>query len=157
MIEYLSKILLEDKYTHAIILPCFKIKKLIEHIEKEKAIKSILITREEEGIGIAAGLVLSGKKPFMLIQSSGLGNSINAICSLLFAYNIPLLILASYRGYYNETMEAQIELGKRLPGILDGIKIDYKIIDKGDKQVLSSIIRKEDSIRIGLLSPRCFE
>jgi sulfopyruvate decarboxylase subunit alpha len=43
-------------------------------------------TREEEAVGIAAGLYLGGARPTVMMQSSGLGNSLNAIASLLVPY-----------------------------------------------------------------------
>ena len=66
----------------------------------------------------------------MLIQSSALGNSFNALASLLVTYEIPILILASYRGYYKEKILAQVPLGKALPGMLESMKIPFVIIDR---------------------------
>jgi sulfopyruvate decarboxylase len=77
-------------------LPCDKIKNLLGMIPEN--FKEIPMTREENGMGIAAGLYLGGKKPAMLIQSTGIGNSINALSSLHMTYRIPLPILASWRG-----------------------------------------------------------
>ena len=157
MIKQISNLFEDEGYSHAIILPCERMGKLIEYIQNSSSIETVLVTREEEGVGISAGLFLSGKKPFMLIQSSGLGNSINAICSLLLAYQIPLLFVCSYRGYYKEKMEAQLELGIRLPRILDGMGVEYKIVDEFDADELTLFIRHNNSIRILLLSPRLFE
>ena len=42
-------------------------------------VSTTIATREEEAFGIAAGLYLGGKRPTVMLQSSGLGNSINAI------------------------------------------------------------------------------
>ena len=41
-----------------------------------------IATREEEAFGIAAGLYLGGARPTVMLQSSGLGNSLNALTSL---------------------------------------------------------------------------
>lgn len=124
-------ILKKYEYDFGVILPCSKIKNLINLIEKEPSIKIIPITREEEGVGICAGAYLAGKKPFMLIQSSGLGNSFNALTSLIKTYKIPLFILASYRGYHNEKILAQIPLGNALPKMLEALEIPYLILKKG--------------------------
>src|SRR5260370_37379210 len=45
-------------------------------------IRTTVATREEEAFGIAAGLYLGGIRPAEMLQSSGLGNSINALASL---------------------------------------------------------------------------
>src|SRR6187397_538362 len=58
-------------------------------------VRTTLATREEEAFGIAAGLYLGGARPTVLLQSSGLGNSLNAVTSLLLPYQIPALIVIS--------------------------------------------------------------
>jgi len=116
-------------YNFGVKFPCSIIKGLYDMLEGDNDIKVVTVTREEEGIGVSAGAYLAGKKPFMLIQSSGLGNSFNAIASLL-TYRIPILILASFRGHYKEKIPAQIPLGKALPGILDAMGITFLILEK---------------------------
>ncbi|HBH60272.1 MAG TPA: sulfopyruvate decarboxylase, partial [Nitrospiraceae bacterium] len=61
-------------------LPCDRIKFLLERVKKEFA--HVPLTREEEGVGISAGMALAGKRPAMFVQSSGIGNMINALLSL---------------------------------------------------------------------------
>jgi sulfopyruvate decarboxylase subunit beta len=58
--------------------------------------------REEEGVGISAGLSLGGGSAVIAIQSSGLGNSINALMSLHRTYHLPLPILVTWRGAFQE-------------------------------------------------------
>ena len=83
-------------------LPCVMLKGLLEIIEKKNEIRHISITREEEGVGIAAGAYLGGKIPALLMQNSGLGNSINAIKSLLEIYEIPIIFIMTHRGAEGE-------------------------------------------------------
>src|SRR5262252_984892 len=66
--------------------------------EDYREIETTLATREEEAFGIAAGLFVGGVKPTVMLQSSGLGNSINALTSLLIPFQIPVLIVISMRG-----------------------------------------------------------
>ena len=72
-----------NRYNFGVTYPCSKLKKVLKLLEKENFLKIVPVTKEEEGVGICAGSFLAGKKPFMIIQSSGLGNSFNAIASLL--------------------------------------------------------------------------
>ena len=46
-------------------------------------VSTMIATREEEAFGIAAGMYLGGARPTVMLQSSGLGNSLNALTSLL--------------------------------------------------------------------------
>ena len=136
-------------------LPCEKIKYLLEKIESE--FMHLPLTREEEGVGICAGAALAGKRPAMFVQSSGIGNMINALLSLTGFYKLPLAIFVSQRGVYKEKIEAQVPMGRRLPHILKGAGIacsaissrdDFRIIEKKLRDVYS-----KNRIHVFLLSP----
>lgn len=104
-----------------LLLPCIMLKDLIQILEDKNEIQHISITREEEGVGIAAGAYLAGKTPALLIQNSGIGNSINAIKSLLELYEIPIIFIMSHRGDEGETIRAQIPMGQFTPQLLDSL------------------------------------
>jgi sulfopyruvate decarboxylase subunit alpha len=114
-------------------LPCVLLKNLLELIEEKNEIKHIAITREEEGVGIAAGAYLCGKIPALLIQNSGIGNSINAIKSLLHLFKIPIVFIMSHRGAEGEKILAQIPMGKLTPKLLDLLGIEKFVIDSEEK------------------------
>jgi sulfopyruvate decarboxylase subunit alpha len=88
-------------------------------------VRLILATREEEAFGIAAGLYLAGARPSLLFQSSGLGNSLNAITSLLLPYQIPALMVVSMRGDEAEWNAAQVPMGRALRPILDAMAVPH--------------------------------
>ncbi len=92
-------------------------------------VRLILATREEEACGIAAGLYLGGRRPGVLLQSSGLGNSLNAITSLAIPYRIPMLLVISMRGEAGEWNAAQAPMGQALRAILDAIAIPHTTIE----------------------------
>ena len=95
-------------------------------------VRTILATREEEAFGIAAGLYLGGRKPAVMLQSSGFGNSVNAVASLLLPYQIPALMIVSMRGDTGEWNAAQVPLGRALPHMLDALAIPTTTIDAPD-------------------------
>jgi len=140
-------------------LPCDKIKNLLAMIPEN--FKEIPLTREENGIGIAAGLFLAGKKPAMMIQSTGIGNSLNVISSLNTTYGIPLPILASWRGIYKEGIPAQVQFGKNLEAILDGAQVPYLSVSVVSdlpliKKAINQSYKSNSPVAI-LLSPRLWE
>ena len=114
-------------------LPCIMLKNLLLLIEEKNEIQHIPITREEEGVGIAAGAYLGGKFPAILMQNSGLGNSINAIKSLLQLFKIPIVFIMSHRGAEGEKILAQIPMGKLTPELLDLLEIKTFIINSKDQ------------------------
>jgi sulfopyruvate decarboxylase subunit beta len=104
-------------------LPCDRNKNFTSEIHKEFDV--IDITREEDGVGRCAGAFMGGRRPAMSIQSSGLGNMMNAIMSLTSLYSFPLPILASWRGVDNEKIEAQKPFNLKLPQMLNAFDIQY--------------------------------
>jgi sulfopyruvate decarboxylase len=143
----------------AATLPCDRIKNLLPLVSEN--FPEIKLTREENGVGICAGFYLAGGKPMMLIQSTGLGNMINALESLNVICRIPLPVLTSWRGVYSEGIEAQVPLGTHLPAILEGAGLAYTIIDEAEKlPLLENVIRDAfDNLRphIALISPKVWE
>ncbi len=115
-------------------LPCEKIKVLLEMVGG--TFPHLPLTREEEGVGICAGAALAGRRPALFVQSSGLGNMINALLSLTQFYELPLSIFVSRRGIYQEKIEAQIPMGRRLPGMLAGAGIAFSEINTRDELAL---------------------
>ncbi|MFI5178499.1 MAG: sulfopyruvate decarboxylase subunit alpha [Vicinamibacterales bacterium] len=95
-------------------------------------VRLILATREEEAFGLAAGLYLGGRRPTVMLQSSGLGNSLNAITSLLLPYQIPVLAVISMRGDAGEWNAAQVPMGRAVPSIVDAIGLLRVSVESAD-------------------------
>ena len=108
-------------------VPCKLLANMIDILEKDKDVYYSAVPREEEGMGICAGAYLGNKFPCLLMQNTGIGNSINAIVSLLQLYNIPIVFLISYRGTPGETVAAQAGMAKITEGILSYLKIPMLI------------------------------
>jgi sulfopyruvate decarboxylase alpha subunit len=83
------------------------------------------VHREEEAVGVLAGLFLGGQRGAMLVQSSGLGNTLNALGSLAMAYHVPFPLLVSLRGELGEFNPAQLHMGRAVPGCLDALTIQH--------------------------------
>lgn len=79
-------------------------------------------TREDLAIGFAAGLYLAGKRPVLLMQNSGFASSINALVSLIHTYEIPLLLIVSWRGYVDDSVEHHL-LGGVTRSLFDLLEI----------------------------------
>jgi sulfopyruvate decarboxylase subunit alpha len=92
-------------------------------------VRLLLATREEEAFGIAAGLYLGGRKPTVMLQSSGLGNSLNALTSLLLPYQIPALVVVSMRGDAGEWNSAQVPMGRAVRSIFDAIGVPHATVE----------------------------
>ena len=108
-------------------VPCINLKEIFPMIDDDPTMIHIPVTREEEGVGICAGAYMGGRIPAMLMQNSGLGNSINALASLNTLFHIPLLLIMSHRGCEGETICAQYPMGQMTPSLLDTLDIPYVV------------------------------
>ena len=106
-------------------VPCINLQQLLHQIEGDHEIIHVPVTREEEGVGLCAGAWMGGRKPALIMQNSGLGNSINALASLDYLYDIPLLMIISHRGCEGETIAGQVPMGKLTPKLLDAMEIPF--------------------------------
>lgn len=121
-------------------VPCVNLKDLIVMIDNDPDIIHVPVTREEEGVGVCAGAYMGGKRTAMLMQNSGLGNSINALASLNELYGIPLLMIMSHRGVEGESVCAQVPMGELTPHLLKTMDIPYFV--PSSKQEADVIIVK---------------
>lgn len=103
-------------------------------------IRTLIATREEEAFGIAAGLYLGGARPAVMLQSSGLGNSLNAIASLLLPYQIPALVVISMRGGVGEWNAAQMPMGLAVVPILDALGVSHITVEDPDQAAEAALL-----------------
>ena len=92
-------------------------KRLIELCHADKDMVAVPLTTEEEGIGLAAGAWLGGERAALLMQSSGVGNCVNAL-TLASNCGFPLLIIVTMRGEWGEFNPWQIPMGQATPETL---------------------------------------
>jgi sulfopyruvate decarboxylase TPP-binding subunit len=124
--------------THIVWLLGSELRFMYEAMISQKEITLVPFCREGEGVAIAAGLILGGKKPVMLYQNAGLYEAGDSIRLVSFELHLPLLMLIGYRGWRG-TDSAGIILEPTLDAW--GIKYylvqsdeDVEKISIGDKQ-----------------------
>jgi sulfopyruvate decarboxylase alpha subunit len=82
---------------------------LLNLIEADGKIGLVTLSTEEEGIGVATGCWLGGQRAMIAMQSSGVGNCINAL-GLPLAYRAPCLMLITMRGQWGEFNPWQVPM-----------------------------------------------
>ena len=124
-------------------VPCSILKDVIYHLSIDPDITYIPATREDEALGIATGAYLAGRKSIVLMQNSGLGNSINALASLVILYKIPILLLITWRGYEGKDAPEHLVIGKSIIKLLEDIGIPAQVISEEDpNKAISASIRE---------------
>lgn len=103
---------------------------LIKMCEAQNDMDVVTLTTEEDGVGLISGAWAGGRKGVLLMQSSGVGNCINAI-ALPAICRIPFLTIVSMRGEWGEFIPWQVPMGQGTPKVLEAMDVtvfraDYK-------------------------------
>jgi sulfopyruvate decarboxylase alpha subunit len=116
--------------------------RLIKLCEKDKSMRVVRLTTEEEGVALLAGAWLGGEKGVLLMQSSGVGNCINML-TLQIACQFPLLMLITMRGDHGEFNPAQIPMGNATQAVLEAMGVIVKRADSAADvpEMVSSTLR----------------
>src|SRR4051795_2115001 len=97
----------------------------------ERGVPLRTLTREEECFAYAAGYRAAGGMPLVLLQSSGLGNALNAIGSLVLPYGLGFPVVISMRGTLGERNPSQMPLGRATHGLLAQLGVEAFSLRRG--------------------------
>ncbi len=105
---------------------------LLKKIEADKGMRLVTLTTEEEGMGVVAGQWLGGTKAMIAMQSSGVGNCINAL-GLPTSFRTPCLMLVTMRGQWGEFNPWQNQMGQAVRPTLEAVGVKCFAVDKPDE------------------------
>jgi sulfopyruvate decarboxylase subunit alpha len=110
-------------------LPDSRIAPLIAAIGEDARFRHVALTREDEGVGVCAGAWMGGATPCLLIQNSGLLESVNDLVTLSIFSQIPLLMAVAYRGWMGEAHWYHGPVGRVTERVLEALAIPHVIVD----------------------------
>jgi len=146
----------KNKIENFVGVPDSTLKYFIDEGLKNK--KIFIVNREEEAIGIGAGMILAGSSTIMFMQNAGFANSISTITSLIQLYEIPMIFLIGWRGYLKNDAPEHEKIGKIQPELLKTLNLENRILtektwEKDCKWALSKI---KKNIPVALIIRREF-
>jgi sulfopyruvate decarboxylase alpha subunit len=106
---------------------------LIDGAQADPHFTAFTATREEEAIGIACGADMAGMRAVVLMQSSGFGNTVNALASLAVPYQLPVLMFISERGVIGEFNSVQMPITRAMRPTLDALGIPHVTLSRMDE------------------------
>lgn len=109
--EVLYGVLKTHDVRHIVYVPDAGHAETIRMAEEDPAVRSVVLTTEEEGIGYLAGAWLGGERGALLMQSSGVGNCLNTL-ALQVGARFPLLMVVTMRGDWAEFNGWQNPMGE---------------------------------------------
>ena len=97
-------------------------KRLIELCHADRTMRAVVLSTEEEGIGLAAGAWLGGARSVLLMQSSGVGNVINVLGTVQVC-RFPLVMIVTMRGEQGEFNPWQVPMGRATAQVLQAMGV----------------------------------
>jgi sulfopyruvate decarboxylase alpha subunit len=105
--------------------------RLLNLVKADEAMRLITLSTEEEGMGIVTGQWLGGQRAMIAMQSSGVGNCINAL-GLPAAMRAPCLMLVTMRGQWGEFNPWQVQMGQATRAVLEAVGVKCFPADRGE-------------------------
>jgi sulfopyruvate decarboxylase alpha subunit len=105
---------------------------LLNLIEADGKIGLVTLSTEEEGIGVTTGCWLGGQRAMIAMQSSGVGNCINAL-GLPLAFRAPCLMLITMRGQWGEFNPWQVPMGQAAKPTMEAMGVKCFPVDKAEE------------------------
>jgi sulfopyruvate decarboxylase TPP-binding subunit len=105
---------------------------LLRQLAQMQKPRLIRVCKEDEGVGICAGLAYTGKRSLLLIQQTGMLDSINAIRGVAVEYSLPVCMMV---GLLEKEPDVPPRQSKRygvriVEPILDAMGIPYHEIEE---------------------------
>ncbi|RZD48741.1 MAG: hypothetical protein CXT78_00825 [Thaumarchaeota archaeon] len=152
----LFRLLVKKGIKNFVGVPDSTMKHFIDEGLKKK--KILIATREEEAIGIATGMSLSGENSIVFMQNAGFANSLSTITSLLQLYQIPMILLIGWRGFLKNDAPEHEKIGKIQPELIKTIGLESRIIDDKNFKTVSdwALTKLKKGKLVGLIIKREF-
>ena len=87
------------------------------------------IPREEEGVSIATGLRMAGRRAVLIIQDNGIGNLLTALLTFAQPYHVPLFAVVTRRGGPGEYNSMIHTISERSEALLDAADVRWVQLD----------------------------
>lgn len=126
----LSKELISADFGPFVSTPCPLLVPL--HAALHEQVGVLTVAREDNAVGIAAGTSLAGRTPAVLMQNSGLGQSVNAIAALVVPYRIPMLLVVGLCEAKDDSVQENKIMGRLTEPLLDGLGVEAVALDPAE-------------------------
>ena len=71
---------------------------LLRPLARDPGLRHVRVCKEDEGIAICAGLSFCGRRGLLMMQSTGMYDSVNAIRAVAVEYGLPICMLVGLQG-----------------------------------------------------------
>ncbi|MGB0580985.1 MAG: phosphonopyruvate decarboxylase [Limisphaerales bacterium] len=126
-------------------VPCSFLKPFINYVIDDPTLDYLGAASEGEAIGITMGAYLAERKTVTMCQNSGLGNMVNPLTSLNYPFQIPTLLITTWRGQPGVKDEPQHEqMGRITKDVLDAIEIPSRPFPTEESEIAAVMNEAEE-------------
>lgn len=112
------------------LLPDSDFSTLQAQVSKDPDFEYVPVSTESVGVGVCAGAWLAGKRPALLIPTSGLLVASWPLTSLNLAWDLPLLLLIPFRGDIGDAFWLMGPYKDTTEPLLDVLHIHHTVVSK---------------------------
>lgn len=105
---------------------------LLKMVVADKDMRLVTLSTEEEGIGVVTGQWLGGARAMIAMQSSGVGNCINAL-GIPVTMRTPCLMLVTMRGQWGEFNPWQVPMGQATRTVLEAVGVRCFPVERAEE------------------------
>src|SRR5262245_17648960 len=100
-------------------------------LRADESLRLIRVCREGEAIAVAAGLLLGGRRPVVLIQCTGLFEAGDALRNVVYDLHLPLFLVVGVRSYYaHQQGKSQDNCPIFAEPIMNAWRVPYVVLDR---------------------------
>ena len=107
-------------------------------LSEDPAVRLVRVCKEDEGVSICAGLSFHGRRALLMMQNTGLLDSINAIRAIGIELEMPICMLVGLQGRdVQDSPNTSSNFGVRITTpILDAMGIEYHFLQSDEDTVI---------------------
>ena len=106
---------------------------VIRGIDKDERFRHVPVNREESAIGLCSGAFFGGKGSLALMGASGLMTLVYAITKINYTYEIPMFIMITQRGTFDDGAKFHVSNGLYLDAVMESIDLPHTVIRSHDE------------------------
>jgi sulfopyruvate decarboxylase subunit alpha len=115
-------------------VPETRLSEIVPVMKADESFTLAPVSSEAEGVGIAAGAALGGKRAAVYMEGTGLFVSAYNLLTVGERYGVPMLLLVAFVGSFDDQRNSFLfsHYGTKTIGLLKTIGIEHVVIDSGD-------------------------
>ncbi len=157
--ETMLRALTDRRFRLATGVPCSLLRGLFSQLEdpasaaRQAGLRYLPAPREDSALGVASGAAVAGERAVVLLQNSGLGYCLNVLTSFNLIYQVPVLLIVSWRGHDDTDAVEHDVIGRQLVSLLELFELPQLVLDPAEPaaSVHAAIDRMDQAQRCAAL------